>query len=130
MALYVKGMVLSALGRHEEAIEIQKSIYKSGSGGYSSGLGVAYAFAGYREKAQEIATELEKQKRRWTTYGLAEIYAILGNNDRAIYWLEEAYNQRHDFIPWIRVNPNFSNLHKDSRYEDIVIRLKLPSLTE
>jgi tetratricopeptide (TPR) repeat protein len=130
MALYVKGMVLSALGRHEEAIETQKSIYKSGSGGYSSGLGVAYAFAGYREKAQEIATELEKQKRRWTTYGLAEIYAILGNNDRAIYWLEEAYNQRHDFIPWIRVNPNFSNLHKDSRYEDIVIRLKLPSLTE
>ena len=130
MALYVKGMVLSALGRHEEAIEIQKSIYKSGSGGYSSGLGVAYAFAGNREKAQEIATELEKQKRRWITYGLAEIYAILGNNDRAIYWLEEAYNQRHDFIPWIRVNPNFSNLHKDSRYEDIVKRLKLPSLTE
>ena len=130
MALYVKGMVLSALGRHEEAIEIQKSIYKSGSGGYSSGLGVAYAFAGNREKAQEIATELEKQKRRWITYGLAEIYAVLGNNDRAIYWLEEAYNQRHDFIPWIRVNPNFNNLHKDSRYEDIVRRLKLPSISE
>jgi TolB-like protein/Flp pilus assembly protein TadD len=129
MALYVKGMVLSALGRHEEAIEIQKSIYKSGSGGYSSGLGVAYAFAGNKDKANEIAAELEKHKRRWITYGLAEIYAVLGNNDKAIFWLEEAYRQRHDFIPWIRVNPNFNSLHKDSRYEDIVNRLKLPSLS-
>lgn len=128
MALYVKGIVLSTLGRHEEAIELQKSIYKSGSGGYSSGLGVAYAFAGNREKAQEIASELEEQERRWITYGLAEIYAILENNDKAIYWLEEAYRQRHDFIPWIRVNPNFNNLHSDSRYQDIVSRLNLPLL--
>jgi len=126
MALYVKGMVLSGLGRHEEAIEIQKSIYKSGSGSYSSGLGVAYAFAGNRDKAFEIATELEKQNRRWITFGLAEIYSIIGNNERAIYWLEEAYRQRHDFVPWIRVNPHFNNLHNDQRYKDIINRLNLP----
>ena len=70
MALYVKGMVLSGLGRHEEAIEIQKGIYKSGKGGYSSGLGVAYALAGETDKALEIAAELEKQNTRWITYGL------------------------------------------------------------
>ncbi len=126
MALYVKGMVLSALGRHDEAIEIQKSIYKSGTGGFSSGLGVAYAFAGNRDKANEIAAELEQHKRRWITYGIAEIYAVLGDNDKAIYWLEEAYRQRHDFIPWIRVNPNFNNLHADQRYKDIIYRLNLP----
>jgi tetratricopeptide (TPR) repeat protein len=126
MALYVKGMVLSGMGRHEEAIELQKTVYKSGSGGYSSGLGVAYALAGEKDKANEIAAELEKQKRRWITYGLAEIYSILGNNDRAIYWLEEAYGQRHDFIPWIRTNPHFRNLKIDPRYKEIIGRLNLP----
>ena len=126
MALYVKGMVLSGIGRHEEAIELQKSVYKSGSGGFSSGLGVAYALAGEKEKANEIAGELEKQKRRWITYGLAEIYSVLGNNDKAIYWLEEAYTQRHDFIPWIRTNPHFRNLDNDPRYKAIIDRLNLP----
>ena len=97
MALYVKGMVLSDLNRHEDAIEIQKSIYKSGTGGYSSGLGVAYALAGQREKAVEIAVELEKQNKRWLTYGLAEIYSVLGNNDKAIYWLRGSLQPKTRF---------------------------------
>jgi tetratricopeptide (TPR) repeat protein len=126
MALYVKGMVLSALGRHEEAIEIQKSIFNTGSRGYSSGLGVAYALEGNRDKALEVANELEKLNKRWLTYGLAEIYSVLKDNDKAIYWLEEAYRQKQDFVPWIRVNPNFDNLHGDKRYEDIIKRLNLP----
>lgn len=126
MALYVKGMVLSGMGRHGEAIEIQKGIYKSGKGGFSSGLGVAYALAGETDKALEIAVDLEKLNTRWITYGLAEIYSALGNNDRAIYWLEEAYRQRHDFVPWIRVNPHFGNLHNDSRFKNIITRLNLP----
>jgi tetratricopeptide (TPR) repeat protein len=126
MALYVKGMVLSSLGRHDEAIEIQKGIYKSGKGGFSSGLGVAYVLAGEKDKAIEIVAELEKQNTRWITYGLAEIYSVMGDNDRAIYWLEEAYRQRHDFVPWIRVNPHFGNLHNDTRFKDIINRLNLP----
>ena len=126
MALYVKGMVFSAMGRHDEAIELQKSIYKSGSGGFSSGLGVAYALAQEKDKALEVAAQMEKQNRRWNTYGLAEIYSVLGNNDKAIYWLEEAYRQKHDFIPWIRTNPHFNNLHNDQRYKDIINRLDLP----
>jgi tetratricopeptide (TPR) repeat protein len=126
MALYVKGMVLSSLGRHEEAIEIQKGIYNPGKGRYASGLGVAYALAGETDKALEIAADLEKLNTRWITYGLAEIYSVMGDNDRAIYWLEEAYRQRHDFVPWIRVNPHFGNLHNDTRFKDIINRLNLP----
>ena len=79
-----------------------------------------------KDKAIEIAAELEKQNTRWITYGLAEIYSVMGDNDRAIYWLEEAYRQRHDFVPWIRVNPHFGNLHNDTRFKDIINRLNLP----
>ncbi len=125
MALYVKGMVLSAMGRNEEAIVIQKEA-NAVQTRYISGLGVAYARAGQRDDALEIATQMEKQNKRWYTYGLAEIYAVLGDNDKAVYWIEEAYRQKHDFIPWIRVNPQFNNLHNDSRFKDMINRLNLP----
>jgi len=125
MALYIKGMVLSSMGRHEEAIEIQKEANALQTR-YMSGLGVAYALAGQRDKALEIASEMEKQNKRWFTWGLADIYAALGDNDKAMYWIEEAYRQRHDFIPWLRHNPLYKNLQNDPRFKDIINRLNLP----
>lgn len=125
MAFYVQGMVYSGMGRHEEAIEIQKKIYGPRSG-FASGLGVAYALAGQKDKALEIAAEMERQNMRWHTWGLADIYSGLEDYDRAIYWIEEAYKQRHDFIPWIRNNPFYKKLENDPRFQDIVTRLNLP----
>jgi len=126
MALYIKGMALSGLGRHEEAIELQKQAYQSGSGGFSSGLGIAYALAGESGKAFEIAGELEKQKRRWITFGLAELYCVLKDYEKSFYWLEEAYRQKHDFIPWVGSNVNFKNIYNDKRFTDLINRLNLP----
>ncbi|MBN2862796.1 MAG: tetratricopeptide repeat protein [Bacteroidales bacterium] len=125
MAFYVQGMVYSEMGRHQEAIEIQKKIY-SPTSGFASGLGVAYAFAGQKEKALEIAAEMEAQNMTWHTWGLADIYSSLGDNDKAIYWIEEAYKQKHDFIPWVRNNPSYRKLDNDPRFQDIVKRLNLP----
>ena len=125
MAFYVQGLVYSEMDRHDEAIEIQKTIYSPRSG-FASGLGVAYALAGQKEQALEIAAEMEKENMRWHTWGLADIYSALGDSDKAIYWIEEAYNQRHDFIPWIRNNPYYKKLDDDPRFQDIVKRLNLP----
>jgi tetratricopeptide (TPR) repeat protein len=125
MAFYVKGMVYSNTDRHDEAIEIQNRIYNPRSG-FAWGLGVAYALAGQRDKALEVAAEIEKRKnRRWFTWGLAEIYAALGDNDRAIFWIEEAYRLRHDFIPWLKFNPQYSKLLGDPRIDNIVSKLNL-----
>jgi len=125
MAYYVMGMVYAEMGRYEEAIDTLKKIYSPRSG-FASGLGVAYAFAGQRDKAQEIAAEMEKQNMRWHTWGLADIYSALGDKDKAIYWVEEAYKQRHDFIPWIMNNPYYKKLDDDPRFQDIVNQLNLP----
>jgi TolB-like protein len=126
MALYIKGMAFSGLGRHEEAIELQKRTYQSGKGGFSSGLGVAYGLAGDTDKALEIARELEAQNRRWLTFGLAEIYSVLKDEEKTFYWLEEAYRQKHDFLPWVGCNVNFKPFYNDKRFMDLIDRLNLP----
>jgi len=69
--------------------------------------------------------KLKKAKQEWFTWGLAEIYAALGDNDMAIQWIEEAYKLRHDFIPWLRVNPQYKNLLDDPRVKEIIIKLDL-----
>ncbi len=127
MAYYVLGVVYAEQGRYEEAIDTLKKIYAPTSG-FASGLGVAYALAGQRDKALEVATEMEAQNMRWHTWGLADIYSALGDKEKAIYWIEEAYKLRHDFIPWVRNNPYYDKLADDPRFQDLVERLNLPEI--
>ncbi|HWR74789.1 MAG TPA: tetratricopeptide repeat protein, partial [Bacteroidales bacterium] len=125
MAYYVKGSAYAGLGRYSEAIEIHKQGLAIAEG-YNVGLGVAYAMAGQNENALGVASGMEKNLDAWNAWGLAEIYAALGDKDKAIYFLEEAYRMHQDFIPWIRYDNNLKILWDDPRFKDIVSRLNLP----
>jgi tetratricopeptide (TPR) repeat protein len=125
MAYFVMGTAYSEMGMHFEAIEMHKKGL-SISPGYESGLGVAYAKAGQKENALELAAGMEKNVDKWYAWALAEIYAALGDKDKTIYYLEEAYRLRQDFMPWIRETRSFKPFLNDQRFKDIVKRLNLP----
>jgi TolB-like protein/AraC-like DNA-binding protein/Flp pilus assembly protein TadD len=125
MALYVMGSAYAELGKFELAIETQKKGIAI-SPDYKCGLGVTYARAGQRKNALAITAELEREKSSWNSWGLADIYASLGDKDKAIYWVKAAYDQHSDFTPWNRFNPNLKPLHNDPRFQDISHRLNLP----
>jgi TolB-like protein/tetratricopeptide (TPR) repeat protein len=125
MAYYVMGSAYSEMGMHFEAIEAHKKGLAI-SPGFEVGLGVAYARAGQKENALEVAAGMEKNIDKWNAWGLAEIYAALGDKDKSIYYLEEAYKLHQDFIPWIRFDNNLRILFDDPRFQGIVNRLNLP----
>ena len=126
MAYFVMGSAYSEMGMHFEAIEMHKKGL-SISPGYESGLGVAYANAGQKENALAIAAGMEKNVDKWYAWSLAEIYAALGDKDKAIYYLEEAYRLRQDFMPWLNETRSFKALSNDQRFKDIGKRLNLPA---
>jgi hypothetical protein len=95
---------------------------------FKYGLGVAYARAGMRNEALAIATETEKENNAWFTIGLADVYAALGDQDKAIYWLQMAYEQHHDFFPWSESNPYYKALYNDQRFQKIMAALNLPEM--
>ena len=101
MGLFVLGSAYTGLGMYDEAIETHKK-GAAISPAFKHALGTAYALSGQRDMALEIATALEETNAAWYTWDIAEIYANLGDVDKAIYWIEEAYRLRHDFIPWYR----------------------------
>jgi hypothetical protein len=55
---------------------------------------------------------------------IAMIYAVMGDNDRAMHWLEKAYEER--FNPRILVRSGFDPLRSDPHFEKLLRRIGLP----
>jgi tetratricopeptide (TPR) repeat protein len=125
MGLWALGSAYAEMGRYNEAIEAHKKGIAV-SPDFEHGLGIAYARAGQKDKALEVASKLEKTNNSWYAWGIAEIYATLGDKDKAIYWIEEAYKQRTNFVPWFNSDAYFRPLYNDPRFKEIMSRLNFP----
>jgi AraC-like DNA-binding protein/tetratricopeptide (TPR) repeat protein len=126
MGYYAMGVAYSGLGKHQEAIEThQKGIAISPV--FLNGLGMAYASAGQRDKALEVAAKLEKKPNAWRAWGLSQIYATLGDKENTIRYIELMVKLRQDFVPWIKQDPSYKFIYKDPRFMAIVKSLNLPS---
>jgi serine/threonine protein kinase len=125
-ALCIQGFGYVGKGMVDEAIAAQKRATEL-SQDWRFGLGFTYAVTGHTEEAIALAVEMESQPTVWETWGLAVVYAGLGDKDKAFYWLEEAVRQHHPFVLWLKPFKNyFSILYDDPRFEDLAQRLDLP----
>jgi hypothetical protein len=61
----------------------------------------------------------------WTAWGLACIYAALGDNDAAFRWL--SFEPAHAWIPWARTSSLFHGLRDDPRFDELLQRFHLPT---
>ena len=123
--------LLARLGRYEEAVEEAQKFYALTAADIrgKSALGKVYAIAGRGEEARKIAEELESQARPSNlASALPYIYAVLGDRDRALYWLEEAYRARVSELVFISHAPDCDGLRGDPRFEDLLRRIGIPAV--
>jgi TolB-like protein/DNA-binding winged helix-turn-helix (wHTH) protein/Flp pilus assembly protein TadD len=129
VAHYQLGQALEQKHRHDEAIaEFRRAIELSGGNTtFESNLANAYAAAGLKEEAMRIVRDLESRQSEGssTDASIALIYVGLGDNDRAMVWLNKAYQAR--FNPSILMRPVFDPLRSDPRFQDLLHRMGLPS---
>jgi len=92
----------------------------------SASLGFAYAMAGKRAEALAILEQLRSLARRRyvSSIYLATVYAGLKDNDRAIEYLNAAYETRHPGLVLIRIEPMFDGLRSDERFKKLVARFE------
>ena len=120
------GDIYITQGKHEEGIKaIQRSVEINPAG--KQNLGVAYAKAGEKEKALEIAAELKQGEiSTREAFGLTVIYAQLGDFDEAFKWLTR--KPMDVFTPWLRVWPGPEAFRKDPRFQQFLEDLNLPPI--
>jgi tetratricopeptide (TPR) repeat protein len=128
IAHYELGQALVQKQMYSEAIaEFQRAIELAGNNAaFSSNLAYAYAVSGRREDALKIAHDLETRASASSAAdsNVALIYAGLGDNDKAMIWLNKAYQAR--FNPSILLRPGFDPLRSDVRFQDLRRRIGLP----
>jgi len=56
---------------------------------------------------------------------LANTYALLGDKDHTLEWLEKAYEARDPWL-YIKADPRFDYLRSDARFNDLVKHMGLP----
>jgi tetratricopeptide (TPR) repeat protein len=91
-------------------------------------LANAYAVFGNKQEASRLLgemTELSKSK-DVSPFAFALVYTGMGDKDRAFEWLQKAYDQRSNDVPWIKADPRMDPLRSDARYKELLLRMGLP----
>ena len=115
---------------NEAIVEYQKAISLSERTSNALGfLGHAYAASGKRNEAVKILDEMkEMSKQRYISpYDLAVLYTGLGEKDKALEQLNNAYDERAGWIIYLKVEPLFDPLRSDPRFQDLQRRVGLPN---
>jgi TolB-like protein/DNA-binding winged helix-turn-helix (wHTH) protein/Flp pilus assembly protein TadD len=127
LAHYQLGQAFVQKQMYNEAIgEFQRAIELSGNNAaFDSNLAHAYAVSGRRADALKIARDLETRARENSAAdsNIALIYVGLNDNDKAMIWLNKAYQAR--FNPSILMRPAFDPLRSDARFQDLRLRVGL-----
>jgi TolB-like protein/DNA-binding winged helix-turn-helix (wHTH) protein/Flp pilus assembly protein TadD len=122
-------------GMYKESVEeLEKTVTLYGYAKMAANIHRAFATSSYRGAMRQAAEELEHlhaTKQMFVPMNLADIYATLGEKDRALYWLEQAVAHR-DMIQlgspadYLGVDPMLASLHSEPRFKDLVRRMGLP----
>src|SRR6266404_1602275 len=121
---------LASLGRVAEArAELKRALAVSGGRGVNSiaSLAHAYGLAGQHGEAQKILVELEKRSKKTyvSSYQIALVYLGLGQNDKAMKHLDNAYQEHSTLLTYLKMDPRFDPLRSDPRFQDLVHRVGL-----
>jgi len=134
VARHYLGLAYVQKGMYNEAIAELRSLLKAPASGplpdelvaneteASASLGFAYGMAGKRAEAEAILNQLQSLSQRRYVSGIyfAVVCVGLKDNDRAIQYLNKAFESRHPGLVLIRIEPMFDGLRSDERFKQLI----------
>ena len=125
-------------GMHSEAIAELRKLIKAPETGpvpervieaeseAAASLGFAYGMGGKQAEARAILDGLDALSKRKYVSPLyfAIVYAGLKDNDKAIEYLNKAFEARHPGLVLIRIEPMFDGLRSEPRFQELIKRFE------
>jgi len=130
---WILGLLYRITGRYELAITAgEKSVNLSGGSPLMrAALAHTYGISGRAKEALQVLDDLTKlAKHKYVApHFLAGIHIGLGENDRAIEYLEKSYMEHSHWLIYLHIDPSMDALRSDPRFQDLLRRVALPALT-
>ena len=89
-------------------------------------LGICLAAQGKKEEAMTELTDRVKEVAAADhdiAYWLGSAFALLGEKDQALAWLEAAIKLGNENYLWFESDPNWNSLHDDGRFQQLTARV-------
>ena len=130
---WILGLLLRKTGCYELAItEGEKGVTLSaGSPLMRAALAHTLGAAGRTKEARQILEDLTKlAKQKYVApYFFAGIHIGLGENERAIEYLEKCYEEHSHWLIYLHIDPSMDALRDNPSFQAILQRVGLPALT-
>lgn len=125
------GRCYQEIGKYDEALAEFKQVEDVFHGWVVSiaAIGFVNGRAGRRAEARKLLAGLDElSKRKFvTSYGVALVYAGLGQKEQAFAWLNKAFDERSHWLVWLKLDPRWDSLRSDARFAQLVQRMHFPS---
>jgi TolB-like protein/DNA-binding winged helix-turn-helix (wHTH) protein/Flp pilus assembly protein TadD len=125
----VLGQAYEQKGLYQQAIvEFQKAATISHDSPPMLGsLGHVLGVAGNKTEAEKILAQMVglSKKQYVSPFYISIVYAGLHENEKAMDWLEKAYEDRSNAIIFLKVDPDFDDLRSNPRFQVLLNRLAL-----
>jgi tetratricopeptide (TPR) repeat protein len=113
--------------------ELEKALTLYGLTEAAASVPRVFAASGFRAAMQQWAKEIEKlqaTKQFYMPVNLADAYAVLGDKDRALYWLSQAIAHRDTIAAGepatsLGTDPMLASLRSNPRFKDQLRRIGL-----
>ena len=116
--------------KYEEAIQEYKTALTINSGWLVplAALSHVYGISGKTDSAELVLKNMEAlaKEKFVTSYGMALGYTGLGKKDHAYECLNKAYEERSNWLVWLKTDPRFISLRGDRQFAEMVSRVGLP----
>jgi len=130
---WILGLLLRKTGCYELAItEGEKAVKLSGGSPLmTAALAHTLGTAGKTKEACQLLDDLTmRAKQKYVApYFLAGVHIGLGENDRAIEYLEKAYEEHSHWLIYLHIDPSMDGVRENPRFQDLLRRIGLPALT-
>ena len=124
MAHVMKGMIEEGISEIKLAIELSKGKVAN----WISDLALAYAKAGKINEVRNILADMLRinEQSQQPDTEIAGVYVSLGEKDKAMEWLEKAYNRRAGYLVMINVDSSFDDIRSDPGFQALRKKMGFP----
>jgi tetratricopeptide (TPR) repeat protein len=114
---------------YEQALTTARRLFNaSNDDDLLAALNRGYEEGGYKEAMRQVAEALAVRSNRAYSMRIASYYTYAEEKDKALDWLEIAFQERMQNLVYLNVYPKWDPLRDDPRFQELIRQMNYPNV--